>query len=842
MPMASATCWLSATARIAMPLRDFRKNQPKAARKPMLTPAPSSWMGGMNSGPTRKGSSRIGSGSGLVPEKIVNGPSPRRIDASPMVAMTTAITGRPMSLRSMTRSRTKPKAIRLTSASTTASHSGAPHTIKPPAATKPAIMTNSPCAKLMASVALYTSTKPSAISEYMSPISSPFDISRKKKPSSSGTRGHLRVDVFHPHARLEGGLAAVLVGDGGRELHVVAARVERVDDRLVLLGHEASPHLAGARHLGVVGLEVLGQEQEPANLRGLRQRLVALADLLTDEVADLGLLAQVRVARVGEPAPLGPVPHRVEIDGDHGGDEGALVAEGDRLADERAELQLVLDELRGERRAVPEGADVLGPIDDDQVAARIDEARVAGAEPAVGVDDLARGLLVLEVALEDDGAADEHLSAIGDLDLDARARPAGGRRVRLAARLQRHQARRLGGAVDLLQVDADRPEEAERVGAERRAAGERPPGPSQAELVADRRVDQHLAEHAGQTQPERDGLAVGSQDLGALGGGAESLEDHADGGSGEGGRVGGLHLNPRQHVFPDARRRQHRRRSELAQVALHRLRALRAVGAKADHEAQEQGVGGVARPRHRQVGERVVLRANVIGLTERLREGERVGVRQHDALRVAGRSGGVADDGDVFRLPLLDLGIEVAGVLGPELAPELLDGLIGAKPVVLVVEHAARIVVRHEAEARELHTERQHLVDLLLVLGHDHRALGVIPDEGELLRDRVLEDRHRHAAQALRGHLGPVQPGTVVADDRQPLAPLESERGEPEREVAHLVVVLAPGPRLPDAAVLLADRRPVAKVAGVALQPSRERGLSHGSLRRLGSCCRRDTP
>src|SRR5437667_16916 len=34
MPMASATCWLSATARIAMPLRDFRKNQPKAARKP----------------------------------------------------------------------------------------------------------------------------------------------------------------------------------------------------------------------------------------------------------------------------------------------------------------------------------------------------------------------------------------------------------------------------------------------------------------------------------------------------------------------------------------------------------------------------------------------------------------------------------------------------------------------------------------------------------------------------------------------------------------------------------------------------------------------------------------
>src|SRR6185436_20699933 len=98
----------------------------------------------------------------------------------------------------------------------------------------------------------------------------------------------------------------------------------------------------------------------------------------------------------------------------------------------------------------------------DQMAARIDEARVAGAEPALGVDDLARGLLVLEVALEDDGPAHQHLATLGDLDLDARARPAGRRRVRLAARLQRHQARRLGGARDLQEVDADRPDETER--------------------------------------------------------------------------------------------------------------------------------------------------------------------------------------------------------------------------------------------------------------------------------------------------------------------------------------------------------------------------------------------
>jgi len=84
----------------------------------------------------------------------VNGPSPRRIAASPMVAMTTAMTGRPMSLRSTTRSSTKPKTTMLASAAATESHSGAPRTLSAPTTTKPAIITNSPWAKLTASVAL----------------------------------------------------------------------------------------------------------------------------------------------------------------------------------------------------------------------------------------------------------------------------------------------------------------------------------------------------------------------------------------------------------------------------------------------------------------------------------------------------------------------------------------------------------------------------------------------------------------------------------------------------------------------------------------------------------------
>src|SRR2546422_2028067 len=77
-PIAIATCWLSATARIAIPLRDFRKNQPKTPRKTRLTDAPRSWIGGMNKGPTMNGSPPIGGASGFVlPPHLIRPPPPR---------------------------------------------------------------------------------------------------------------------------------------------------------------------------------------------------------------------------------------------------------------------------------------------------------------------------------------------------------------------------------------------------------------------------------------------------------------------------------------------------------------------------------------------------------------------------------------------------------------------------------------------------------------------------------------------------------------------------------------------------------------------------------------------
>ena len=86
------------------------------------------------------------------------------------------------------------------------------------------------------------------------------------------------------------------------------------------------------------------------------------------------------------------------------------MAERHRLVDVREELQLVLDELRREQRAVVQLADVLGAVDDAQVPALVEVARVAGMHPAVGGLGVVGRLRVLEILLEHAGAAVEHLA------------------------------------------------------------------------------------------------------------------------------------------------------------------------------------------------------------------------------------------------------------------------------------------------------------------------------------------------------------------------------------------------------------------------------------------------
>src|SRR2546425_10492187 len=133
--------------------------------------------------------------------------------------------------------------------------------------------------------------------------------------------------------------------------------------------------------------------------------------------------------------------------------------------------------------------------------------------PTVTIDHFARGLLVPEIALEDAGATHQHFALLGNAHLDAAAGLARRIGIGLAIGLERHQSRRLRRAVDLFEIHADGAEEAEGIGAERRATGQRPARAPKSELISHRGVHEQVAERIAETQPERNRLAVGAEDL-----------------------------------------------------------------------------------------------------------------------------------------------------------------------------------------------------------------------------------------------------------------------------------------------------------------------------------------
>src|SRR5258708_21016116 len=140
------------------------------------------------------------------------------------------------------------------------------------------------------------------MSEYISPISTPLVTSASVKPQSS-------MDVLDGDLRGHGPALAVLVSHFGGDLGFARAAVERIDDRGVFLRDDAPAQLARARDLGVVGVEILGEQQEAAHARRAEQAQVAFLDLGADQAAHLGLLRKVLVAAVGDALPLGPAAH-----------------------------------------------------------------------------------------------------------------------------------------------------------------------------------------------------------------------------------------------------------------------------------------------------------------------------------------------------------------------------------------------------------------------------------------------------------------------------------------------------------------------------------------------------
>src|SRR6185437_16570298 len=127
----------------------------------------------------------------------------------------------------------------------------------------------------------------------------------------------------------------------------------------------------------------------------------------------------------------------------------------------------------------------------------------------------------------DAGAAEQHLAAVVDLDVDLLHRRADGVGPDLAVGLDADEDGALGHAIELLHVDAERAVEAEHVGADRLARRVGEADAAEAERVLERAVDQYLAEPVEQAVGEADPLAVENSRADAAGERHEILEHPA---------------------------------------------------------------------------------------------------------------------------------------------------------------------------------------------------------------------------------------------------------------------------------------------------------------------------
>ena len=168
-----------------------------------------------------------------------------------------------------------------------------------------------------------------------------------------------------------------------------------------------------------------------------------------------------------------------------------------------------------------------------------------------------------------------------------------------------------------------------------------------------------------------------------------------------------------------------------------------------------------------------------------------------------------------------------------ELTPRRLDGLEAEQERLAVVAQPARVVVNDQFKLRATLLDEQQLVHLFLVLGDGESRFGVLQDELHFLGHGVLVERHRHAADALRRHHGPVELRPVVADDRHLVAALQTLGGQPAGQRPHLVEHLPPAVFQPDAEVLLAHGDTLRMAAGAVEQKLGKRvgrtGVLHGA-------------
>ena len=174
------------------------------------------------------------------------------------------------------------------------------------------------------------------------------------------------------------------------------------------------------RQLVVLGRELLLDQAEFLDRLDPREALIHLLDLRPDQVLHLARAAQRGEVGERHVRILSILRNVVVVDHQQAGQKLALVADHDRVGDVGGELQLVLELRRRDVLAAGGDDDVLHAVGDLEIALVVDEADVAGMQPAVA-QRLGGFVRLVVVAHEDVRAAQQDLALRRDLEFGAGA-------------------------------------------------------------------------------------------------------------------------------------------------------------------------------------------------------------------------------------------------------------------------------------------------------------------------------------------------------------------------------------------------------------------------------------
>jgi hypothetical protein len=193
-------------------------------------------------------------------------------------------------------------------------------------------------------------------------------------------------------------------------------------------------------------------------------------------------------------------------------------------------------------------------------------------------------------------------------------------------------------------------------------------------------------------------------------------------------------------------------------------------------------------------------------------------VLEHRQLGPRGRPRGGAENGDIRAFPGIDQCVEGVRMGFVDGRPHRAQLAQRHQARVVVFAHAARIVEDDLLDRGDAVPEVQQLVDLRLVLGQDHPAAGIADEIFDLLVQRVAIDAEAGRAKAMGRDLAedPLRP--VVADQGDGVVPADPQFAQAEGDLAHMIAVLGPGNRAPQAEILLAHGDLAAMAVGMMAQ------------------------